>query len=217
MGNDTTDKTMSDKELNDYTFLQYASPVSWRFKAKGLRHAADRLYSLYHEGFTRDHNNFLINGPKEGELSDEDKTNLWDSMMISEVFLLISYAIENLLKGLLIAKFPEKITLTSKINLGNHDLDSIAKRCNLNLSLRQIDVLQSLELTIKWAGKYPIPLDANDIRYGASRGFTFEELEEENRSKYQEMVDLYTLILTELQSIPEAMTLHSLYTKPRRP
>jgi hypothetical protein len=207
MDTDDIAKMWTDKELQDYEFMMQASPVSWRFKAKRLKHAADRLCTICLEGSRRNRENLLAYHAKEGTLEGyEDDELLWDSLIISEAFLLIGYAIENLLKGLLIAKFPEKIKLTSQMQLGSHNLPQIAKECDLDqLSVRQVELLRSLELTIKWAGKYPIPLKASDVRYGELIAFKDDELEEKYRTEYQEMVDLYTLILTEHKSYPNRL------------
>ena len=151
--------------LFKYGFL---SPSAWKRKATRLKYAADRLFDLYDEATTR----FLQRFSKEAEegigpvaawhsaTEAELGREVTDISLITEYCLLMGYALENLLKGVLMAKHPEYFKPDSKIkNICSHKLVSLYKRCSLHVTADEEELLKKLTDHIEWVGKYPVPLE----------------------------------------------------------
>jgi hypothetical protein len=73
--------------------------------------------------------------------------------------LLYGYALENLLKGIWIAKDPSLIS-TRKLNrkLASHDLVKLAKQAGFVLHIQEDPVAEALSQLSVWAGRYPVAL-----------------------------------------------------------
>jgi hypothetical protein len=71
--------------------------------------------------------------------------------------LLYGFAIENALKGLIVAKQPGVVS-ESKIGkeIHSHDLVVLAKRAGLALSKDECEALSLLSIIVEWAGRYPV-------------------------------------------------------------
>jgi hypothetical protein len=70
--------------------------------------------------------------------------------------LLAGLAIENMLKGAIQQMTPRALR---NLVIG-HDLIKLAKRLDLPLSPAESDLLERLTRFVKWAGRYPVALDA---------------------------------------------------------
>jgi hypothetical protein len=73
--------------------------------------------------------------------------------------LLYGYALENLLKGIWIAKDPSLIS-GGKLNrkLASHDLAGLAKQAGFALHVQEEPVAKALSKLAVWAGRYPVAL-----------------------------------------------------------
>jgi hypothetical protein len=155
--------------LFKYGFLL---PSSWKRKANRLKYAADRLFDLYFESVTR----FLARFTKEAEegigpiaswhtASEEELgKEVTDISLITEYCLLMGYALENLLKGILMAEHPEYFKPDSKItDISSHNLISLCKRCSLQITADEEELLIKLTDHILWVGKYPVPLELSGM------------------------------------------------------
>ena len=148
-----------------YGFL---GPSSWKRKAAKLKYAADRLFDLYDESRTR----FLERFTDEAE-SGTGAVAAWhvapeselgkevaDISLLTEYCVLMGYAIENLLKGILMAAHPEYFKPDAKItDVRSHNLVGLCNRCSLSLTPDHEDLLKRLTEHIEWVGKYPVPLE----------------------------------------------------------
>jgi hypothetical protein len=72
--------------------------------------------------------------------------------------LLYAYAIENVLKGLIVFKRPDLIQEQLHGELKTHDLNELAKKAKVTVELHERPVLQALTHLSTSAGRYPIPL-----------------------------------------------------------
>jgi hypothetical protein len=97
-------------------------------------------------------------------------TSKYDDRFISIYFMLSSYAIENLLKAVIIKK--QRKELENTINtrtkfpamLKEHDLFKLAKRGNLlNFALGNEEYLKKLTRSAIWYGRYPMPTNPSDF------------------------------------------------------
>lgn len=150
-----------------YGFLD---PSSWKRKAARLKYAADRLFDLYDKSRTR----FLERFTEEAE-SGKGPVEAWhaapeselgkeiaDIGLLTEYCVLMGYAIENLLKGILMGAHPEYFKPDAKItDVRSHNLISLCKRCSLPFTSDEEDLLKRLTEHIEWVGKYPVPLEVS--------------------------------------------------------
>jgi hypothetical protein len=85
-------------------------------------------------------------------------------------FILVSYAIENLFKALIIRRRREEISnqflqtgrLPRLINA--HNLVKLSKEANVNLDIGEEDILTRLSRQAEWKSRYPVPVELNGIQ-----------------------------------------------------
>ena len=95
---------------------------------------------------------------------DGESNELLSDYYQSTYFMLIAYAVENLLKAAIIReksfeykrKFHE--TLKFPKELRSHDLVKLARKAHLNISSEEEDLLRRLTRSATWYGRYPVPL-----------------------------------------------------------
>jgi hypothetical protein len=141
-------------------------PGSWRRKATALKRAADHLYERYELGCTRYLNRFSDEEGGTGTTSTWDTASeeelgedIANMSLITEYSLLMGYAIENLLKGILMADHPDYFKPGQKItDIRSHNLSALCKRCGFVVSDAEAKSLMKLTEYIEWLGKYPVPL-----------------------------------------------------------
>jgi len=144
-------------------------PIGWKSISLTLKHAADRLYDLDHDANIRIVGR-LIEELDKGQLKEgrtlegQELEDHWDIQLISVYFLLTGYAIENLLKAILIIQHPEYFKPNAKLNdIRSHNLLSLCKRCNIVIRQGEAILLKKLTSFIEWQGKYPIPLESDQM------------------------------------------------------
>lgn len=74
--------------------------------------------------------------------------------------MLVAFAIENFLKGILIARAPDRVT-NDRVNQwpgGGHDLLALSREANLLQGRDEQRLLLNLSIHAIWAGRYPCPL-----------------------------------------------------------
>ena len=109
---------------------------------------------------------YLRSTAPEAEFS-KDTT---DMSLITEYLLLMGYALENLLKGILMADHPEYLKTGEKgTEIRSHNLVSLCRRCSLVVSAAEEDLLKTLTDHIEWVGKYPVPLEEAGMYPGRKR------------------------------------------------
>jgi hypothetical protein len=137
-------------------FEKCSNPEEWRSLAESLRAAASRLESKVSR---------LLQMWSQGELSPESCALHKEAHIY---FMLWAFAIENLMKAILVKKWnpqwgegPELETLPSRLK--SHNLTQIAEKLKLNFLLRDYsDVFLKLQECLIWYGRYPVPLKATD-------------------------------------------------------
>jgi hypothetical protein len=150
-------------------------PLMWKSKAQGLLVAADKIYQAYYNADKRemarlDSGNYTNGTPKGQELEDS-----LDTMYLFPIFLLlVGYAIENLLKGIIYSKNPDLIVETNKNlelnkNLRCHKLTKLYKEVAKVTELTALDneteeILIILEQCVIWQGRYSLPLNLQQFK-----------------------------------------------------
>lgn len=84
---------------------------------------------------------------------------------LAPVFMmLMAFAAENLLKGILIARHPRRVTPVklAKWEGGGHDLLELAKTAKVTLTRDEMRLLLTLSVHGEWLGRYPCPLNHDD-------------------------------------------------------
>lgn len=80
--------------------------------------------------------------------------------------MLTGMAFENLIKGLIILKYPDKVSKDKKFDLKSHYLLQLLTihLTEIPLNAEEMAVIKELENYIAWKGRYPIPLLAKDFK-----------------------------------------------------
>lgn len=130
--------------------LQKKEPLLWGDKAFELFHASDVLNAAYQQAQAR-HNADPMNYYKPfGSM-----VPIYELRLLKLVYYLRGLAVENLLKGILVAK-EIKIERT-------HDLRRLATKAALPLSKRQFLLLDELAGAVTWHGRYHVPLHVEEM------------------------------------------------------
>ncbi|HRP53743.1 MAG TPA: hypothetical protein PLI97_09580 [Fluviicola sp.] len=127
----------------EYTFELEASPFSWFIYSQELYNAGNVLYQ----------NRYL-------EINSFPNLDSKHGLMNSS-YLLFGYSLENVIKGILIAKKPDLINdfrMNLKITKG-HDLVNLVKDLN-NLTKQDKKILKLLSDIIPNWGRYPVSKDS---------------------------------------------------------
>jgi hypothetical protein len=134
-------------------------PSSWLSSAESLREAAEIIFQressneiLYAQALERA-NQELANNPDPGayaEIRCEPPNYLPGE-------LLYGYALENVLKGLVVANAPN---IANEAKLGDeivsHKLICLAKKAAFQISASEAKILRALTQLSEWAGRYPV-------------------------------------------------------------
>ena len=134
-------------------FVRRASPDQWSDHAMELRHALDLLDNLNEDDLIVTYSSETGSAASKSHVS-----RTW--------LLLAGFAIENLLKGLLIAENPSYVSnghLSRKAR--HHCLTRLAERLtSIRLNQGDMVLLSLLESALPSWGRYPIPLSAEDVQ-----------------------------------------------------
>ena len=160
------------------TYLdQLLNPRLWLEIADKLLEASEVLKPIL-----RDYWNIVHTNAREGRY---DKGGPPPKKTPSELhgpyFILVSYALEDLFKALIIRdrgdeirdQFGQTGRLPSLIK--GHDLVRLSKRANIKIDIIEEDVLTRLSRQLKWKSRYPVPVELSDMRniikYSNGRGY----------------------------------------------
>lgn len=199
------------KHIKTYQFKQGALH-GWAYRSFILKHGADRLYDHYHNAkvrkinrsfkeFEKDH--VSVDGARK--LAGEELQDEWDFQLISIYYLLIGFAVENLLKGILLIRDPEKYFDSESKKLKNLDHDLIelcVTKCEITINQAEEKLLKELYTQVIWKGRYPTPFkEAKMEVYQPSDTPVQAIIEKVESRKTQEEVDaLYTKIYNEFKA-----------------
>ena len=139
------------KLIKNQIFVKKAAPNNWEDYADELRISMDYLWDRKDWGVKNEFDD--INGYKENSL-------------ISRTWLLLAgFAIENLIKGLIIAQNPSYIS-NGKLSrkLATHEISNLAQSIkDISLSIDEENLLIILEKCIPSWGRYPIPIHIDEL------------------------------------------------------
>lgn len=102
----------------------------------------------------------LIKGPLDAALEEwnHDRAKDEDIWIWEDYLLLCAFAIENLLKGILIGRNPSWVAEGRlKWPGGPHDLSRLADEVEIPLCEEERELLVRLTEVIAWSGRYPVP------------------------------------------------------------
>jgi hypothetical protein len=157
------------KEFAKRTFKAGQQPAAWLRSAGRLRDAAE----------------VILKQELQAEVSYSQALKIADEEAVAEIVrnntgvgaadikaiapnyppaqLLYAYAIENVLKGLMVFKRPDLIQEHGLHGeLATHDLNELAKKAKVTVEQRERSVLEALTNLSKWAGRYPIARGPSD-------------------------------------------------------
>jgi len=166
------DRRVDNKKYRDYWFPVFErsarEPTEWALKAGSLSKAAR-----------------LLRPEIDGFLARVRRITLADAVHpghdLPPVFMmLMGFATENLLKGILVARQPSRVgpVKLSKWEGGGHDLVVLAKAAKVKLTRDEKRILLSLSVHAEWLGRYPCPLRHDDRLPRPTTGGSFAPLGE---------------------------------------
>lgn len=155
----TTDLKQFEKDM----FKAAQRPVAWLLSAERLRDAAETI--LRHEAekdipYFRAHADAVQQATAEA-YSEGQNAGVAEIRAMAPNYppaqLLYAYAIENVLKGLIVANRPRLIE-ERELNgeLKSHDLLKLADKASFAVHVQEKPVLQALSKLSVWAGRYPV-------------------------------------------------------------
>jgi hypothetical protein len=157
---------MSDlKKFKQDIFRAAQSSASWLLSAERLRDGAEAIlaheqafeisYFQAHNAATQKAMAIAYSDGNDSGIADiEARVPNYPSAQ-----LLYAYALENLLKGIRVAKDPSLVS-SGKLNrkLASHGLVALAKEAGFVLHVQEIPVAEALSKLSIWRGRYPVAL-----------------------------------------------------------
>jgi len=165
---------VKNKEYDDYYKSCWQSGMYWMIEAQTLKVAADKIFDVWHDACQR----FKDLKEEDGHLvTDIYYLTINAEMQLFPVYmLLMGYAFENLVKGIIICemrrKDPDSIDKTNlgdlrlpwkdgigSCEIGIHGFKKLFKTIywNINFLDKEIILLEETEKCVIWGGKYPVP------------------------------------------------------------
>jgi hypothetical protein len=163
--------TQAQRDALKPTFMALNTwPNSWLEAAYRHMRAANILRDVYVRGEERKMQRHMrdieLNTHRDGPWTPEGEEleEMLDADLIWDYCLLAGYAIECMLKGYCLASKPELIVNSEVMHksITNHELVTLASKCDLPLSAEENKMLGFLTNQIVW-GKYPGPKDVAGI------------------------------------------------------
>lgn len=133
-------------------------PGTWRLQAINLLRASDKIYGAYSTANQRETEREITNeetsDPQGQELED-----LLDLQLYPIYLLLVGYAVEVFIKGIIFSKNPS-LLISGEVLSKNHTTHSLLdlyQKSGLSIDDDIEDILNGLEEFVKWKGRYAIP------------------------------------------------------------
>lgn len=139
----------------DQKFAAAASPDAWLDVATELKEAADVLWKHHPTGMSITASwNEEDNRPRQFQKPKHSRP--W--------FLLVCFAIENLLKGVLVLRDSDLVADGKlKAEVKSHDLSDLAIRTGLPFDAEELRLIELADQAVVYWSRYPIPLKAHQI------------------------------------------------------
>jgi len=132
------------------------SPEAWRRTAIGLKRSAEIIWEHWFGIFKR------LEGGQVVKTTYQEAGDIY--LLIPTFLLLYGLALENALKGLLVANDPTIVVspVKWKIKGGGHDLCQLYKKVGFLATADEQELLDALTQAVLWAGRYPVPKNHAD-------------------------------------------------------
>ena len=145
---------------------QLLEPWFWVDKADKLLEASKLL-----EQQLRDYWSVVLTNAKEGRYNEGgEPPNIPPLDLHDPYFILVSYALENLFKAIIIRDRSDEIRrqFVQAGSLPNliktHELARLAREANIKIDIKEEHVLKRLSRWVKWKSRYPVPVELSDMR-----------------------------------------------------
>ena len=180
--------------VNSGTLKQPAhDPFSWLMQARELDQAAMQIWKAIEEAFAK------ISRNSVGTTIDQKEAP--GSSLGGVFWLNAGFALENLLKGLIVQDDPSSIVNGVITNsLKTHNLLRLAKRASVALDVRDAFFLHVGTQCIMWAGRYPCsnkPNESKPIVFSEADVIAYQRMFERLSSRFADqdskIVRLYRL------------------------
>lgn len=151
------------KEFEKELFKSAQAPLAWLLSAERLRDAAEAILEHelpkelpYLKAYADAQQEALAEACSEGKDAGSSEIEAMPPNY-SPAQLLYAYAIENVLKGIVVAKTPHLIEERKlSIELKTHDLLKLAGKAQFAVHVQEGPVLRALSQLSVWAGRYPV-------------------------------------------------------------
>jgi hypothetical protein len=151
------------KEFATQQFKSAQQPSVWLLSAERLRDAADAI--LKHERAAEipyfQAHKIAEEAARADAYSDGNEAGVAEIKAIAPNYppaqLLYAYAIENVLKGIVVSKRPDLIE-ERELNgeLASHNLIRLAEKAEFAVHVQERSILEALSQLSIWAGRYPV-------------------------------------------------------------
>lgn len=163
----------------DWKYRQFEAnalwPGSWKLRATYLLYVAGKLFRAYKAAHDREWARDRDSAEGCHKLAGQELEDFLDINAGGAIYLLLmGYAIENLIKGIIYSKNPTMLeeddkTLRLKKSLAHHQLANLYVEAGLAASRDAIDydtkeILDYLEEFITWRGRYNLPLNLQQAK-----------------------------------------------------
>jgi len=155
------------------------NPLNWLARAEGHMKAAELLADAWLKASQRMHpvivgSIAISNFPGSPKVDHHRPGDIdaFDEMLgyAQGAMLHQCLAVENLLKGILIARDPERWVEANPRRLfrWTHDIRTLARAANIELAPEEDSRIDNMTRFIEWAGRYPTAMTPADHGHGAS-------------------------------------------------
>lgn len=144
------------------TFRQAQEPISWAFAADELYEAALLIYYSAAEQLPRfEEARRAAEDVIQGSPAIDRDGFAWAPIhapapKFLPAFLMLGFAIENLLKGLYVTRNSDAVAQDRIGVPKTHDLEQLAQKAGFSLTPTEADLLRKLTTVISWSGRYPV-------------------------------------------------------------
>jgi hypothetical protein len=115
--------------------------------------------------------NVVITNAKEGKYDKGgEHPHIPPANLHGPYFILVSYALENLFKALIITRRSDEISSqflqTGRLPrlVQTHNLVKLSKEANIKVDIGEEDILVRLSRQSGWKSRYPVPVELSDIQ-----------------------------------------------------
>jgi hypothetical protein len=156
---------MNPEKFLENHFKWYQAPHHWYAKAFELRRSARALYKALLPGLRR-HEQAAKRAKRVLDQGVRQVVAIRShSPDVRPVYMLYGFALENLLKGLLIARTPHLISERSlSKRIVGHNLRALLRNAGISVNAEEEEALRWTEEAVVWKARYPVPAKINGAR-----------------------------------------------------